>query len=507
MTQGLLKFKYEEEKKEKGLTSLAGLLIFVELFKCLKFDDLVSRHLKIKEDKQGWEDKDFVMALVLLNIAGGSCVSDIDQLEKDEGFCRILEMIELRGKMGRGRAQILKRWRKKSGNTVPSESSIFRYLSNFHNKEAETNRQEGKAFIPAANENLLKLSFINQEILELVQKKNPKDRVTLDIDATIVATNKKTALYTYKGGKGYQPLNVWLSEHEMILHTEFRDGNVPAGFEIKRVLEESLVLLPQGVKEVFLRSDSAAYQHELLKYCDSEEHGRFGRIHFAIGCDITESLKKSILKDKELVWKPLYRLGKEGQKESFQEWAEVCYVPNAVCCRKHGLEYRYLAIREELKERPLAGMEELIQLPFPTLEMGAKRYKLTGVVTNLKNEGEDIIQWYRKRAGKSEEAHSIMKEDLAGGQFPSNDFGENAAWWWMMILALNLTNIMKQHVFEKSWISKRMKAIRFNIINIAGRVIRKGKEIIVKLANGHASFKLFLMARQKIMDLECLSTG
>jgi len=31
-----------------------------------------------------------------------------------------------------------------------------------------------------------------------------------------------------------------------------------------------------------------------------------------------------------------------------------------------------------------------------------------------------------------------MKDDLAGGKLPSEDFGENAAWWWIMILALNL---------------------------------------------------------------------
>ncbi len=31
-----------------------------------------------------------------------------------------------------------------------------------------------------------------------------------------------------------------------------------------------------------------------------------------------------------------------------------------------------------------------------------------------------------------------MKEDLAGGKLPLDDFGENAAWWWIMILAMNL---------------------------------------------------------------------
>ena len=47
----------------------------------------------------------------------------------------------------------------------------------------------------------------------------------------------------------------------------FRDGNVPAGFEQRRVLQDALALLPDDVQTVSLRSDSAGYQTELLKYC------------------------------------------------------------------------------------------------------------------------------------------------------------------------------------------------------------------------------------------------
>ncbi len=77
-------------------------------------------------------------------------------------------------------------------------------------------------------------------------------------------------------------------------------------------------------------------------------------------------------------------------------------------------------------------MEDCLQLPFPTIELNQKRYKLSAIVTNLDWYGELIVHWYRERCGKSEEAHSIMKEDLAGGRLPSSDFGENAAWWWIL---------------------------------------------------------------------------
>ena len=41
-------------------------------------------------------------------------------------------------------------------------------------------------------------------------------------------------------------------------------------------------------------------------------------------------------------------------------------------------------------------------------------------------EGGRLIDWHHERCGKSEEAHAVMKEDLAGGKLPSGKFGENA---------------------------------------------------------------------------------
>ena len=85
--------------------------------------------------------------------------------------------------------------------------------------------------------------------------------------------------------------------------------------------------------------------------------------------------------------------------------------------------YRYLATREVLEQPQLPGMEEQVELPFPTMTMEKNRYKVFGVVTNRDLEGSELINWLHKRCGKSEEAHSIMKEDLAGGKLPSSALG------------------------------------------------------------------------------------
>ena len=101
-------------------------------------------------------------------------------------------------------------------------------------------------------------------------------------------------LSCYEHYKAYQPLNPYWAEQGVVLHSEFRDGNVPAGYEQLRVLKEALGQLPEGVEKIRLRSDTAGYQHDLLGYCESGENERFGRIEFAISSDVTEEFKRAV---------------------------------------------------------------------------------------------------------------------------------------------------------------------------------------------------------------------
>jgi hypothetical protein len=285
----------------------------------------------------------------------------------------------------------------------------------------------------------------------------------------------------------------------MVVHTEFRDGNVPAGYEQLRVLKEALDLLPEGINNVRVRSDTAGYQHDLLKYCEMGTNEQFGRIEFAIGSDVTDEFKKAVAEVTDTEW---YTLTKEvdGRKvDTGKQWAEVCFVPSAIGHSKKGPQYRYLAIRELMQEQlTLAEIGQDKQYSFPTMAMKKSRYKVFGIVTNMDWDGNELIQWLYQRCGKSEQAHSIMKQDLAGGKLPSADFGENAAWWWIMILALNLNAAMKRLVLGQSWATKRMKAIRFSLINLAAQVVDRSRYLLVRLTRGQRSLKWLIDIRAKI---------
>jgi hypothetical protein len=499
MAQGVLGFKYEEEKRDTGMTGLAGLPVYLDLMHAMGLPELMGRHLQMKQ--RGWTDAQMVTSLMLLNIAGGDCVEDLDTLEKDEGFCGILRRMEQRGMRRRARREEKRRWRRENKRRVPSASTVFRYLSKFHDKEQEKKREKGKAFIPVPNEHLRGLVKVNQGMAAFMQKRDLKTIATLDQDATLVETAKRDALFCYQGFQSYQPLNTWWTEQQMILHTEFRDGNVPAGYEQLRVLKESLSLLPAGVEQVRLRSDTAGYQHALLRYCERGEHQRFGRIEFAIGADVTVEFKKAVLTEvSEQDWQPLYYEYGGKKIRTNQEWAEVCFIPDAIGHHKDDPRYRYLAVREAMGSMELPGLLQP-ELPFPTVLIDQQQYKLFGLVTNMDWEGERLIHWHRQRCGKSEEAHSVMKSDFAGGKLPSGDFGENAAWWWIMILAMNLNTIMKRLALGGSWVSRRMKAIRFSFNTIPGRIVERSREMIIRLVKGHPALELYLEARRRIMGM------
>lgn len=51
--------------------------------------DANQRHLSVPgEGTQGWADSRVVMAMILLDLAGGDYIADIDRPEADKGLCR-----------------------------------------------------------------------------------------------------------------------------------------------------------------------------------------------------------------------------------------------------------------------------------------------------------------------------------------------------------------------------------------------------------------------------------
>ena len=128
-------------------------------------------------------------------------------------------------------------------------------------------------------------------------------------------------------------------------------------------------------------------------------------------------------------------------------------------------------------------------------------------ITNKKDAADDVIWWLRARCGHSEQVHSELKSDLAGGQLPSRVFGANAAWWALAIMAHNLNAVMKQLVLGKDWLSRRMKALCFHLLALPGRGIHHARRLIIRLGCGVEMLATIVAARQTIRQLACRPAG
>ena len=500
MSQGPLPIEYSEVSRSGGATAEAGMLPYLDLIEAAGLRQSMRRRVGLREQGQSWTDDQLLTAGVLLNLAGGDSVDDLRVLEGDEGLGRMLRRAERHGLHRRRGEGLARRWRRPRTRSVPSPTSLRRYLERFHDAQEEHKREPQRAFIPAPGAALRGLGRVNADLLAFAQRHDRQRQATLDMDATLVESSKRQAFYSYQHSRAYQPLTTYWAETDAVLHSEFRDGNVPAGFEQLRVLQEALEMLPSGVERVLMRSDTAGYQQELLRYCAEGRDARFGVIEFAVGAPVNAEFRRAVRRVPEGEWRTLPSRNEESP-ESDQQYAEVNYVPTWIGNHHLGPEYRFIATRERYRNPPLPGLLTDGELPSRVEELRGQWYRVFAMVTNRTGDAGELIHWSRERCGKGEEIHSTLKGDFAGGRLPSGLFGANAAWWAMVVLASNLNAMFKRLLLPAEWASRRHKAVRFSLIGIAGRVVRRSRTLQIQLRAGHPAYPLLVGARQRLLTL------
>ena len=70
MPQGRLPYKYEEEKKESGLTAMAGLPVWLDLASVIGLSDHIRTHMHVRPT-QGWTDEQVLLSLSYFSTSPG----------------------------------------------------------------------------------------------------------------------------------------------------------------------------------------------------------------------------------------------------------------------------------------------------------------------------------------------------------------------------------------------------------------------------------------------------
>ncbi len=292
----------------------------------------------------------------------------------------------------------------------------------------------------------------------------PRAQVTLDVDAHRVESSKRSALPTYEGYRGYQPLLVQWAETGLVLADEFRDGNVPAAVGIRALVDAAVASLPMRAAgdpwHVCVRSDSATYERETLDHWDGAGW------RFAVSADMSRQLHAEIVAVAPDAW----TLWTAEQHGVIREWADVPCVPSRKTEHKDSQPYRYLAIRVRTPQRVLSGDGSTV--------------KHVAVVTNdWDTDGQALLAWQRGKTGTIEHVNVVLKNELAAGVYPSDKFGANAAWLRLQVLTHTLLELLEATPLDAQYRRARPKRPRFAIFTHFGRVVRHAREQFVRLTN------------------------
>ncbi len=433
--------KRVEMEFEGGLnevtTAHAGVTLLVELGRISEVMATAERCLPAKKSPKGLSQGQFVESFVLLSALAGDCPDDFDILRQDQGLEAIL------------------------GYCLPAASTARQWLDLFHEDKLLEGRPMQGSFIPEESPRLAALrAVVGRTVGAYVAAVKPGPEVTFDVDAHLVESSKSTALMTYEGFRGYQPLLVQWAEAGLVVADQFRDGNVPASEDIKELVDHAYAALParEDGWQVNVRSDSAGYQYEALDHWD-----KLGW-RFAVSADMSQALRREI----EALPPEEWHFWLQEKSGVVREWAEVPFVPSRPSERLDIQPYRYLAIRVRTAQGVLFGDGSTV--------------KHFAVVSNdWETEGQALLVWHRGKAGTIEHVHLVLKDELGAGVYPSAKFGANAAWLRLQVLTYNLLELLKATALDKQYRNARPKRLRFAIFTQIGTVVHHSRRQFTRL--------------------------
>ena len=247
--------KLEVSREGTATTARGGLLLLFEVLAAKRI--LAGLPRASGSPAQGWSDAQMILAVLVLNVAGFDRVSDVGHLEADAGLCAMLGRFEPK-LLGLSRRSIARRFRGGRERCFPSARSLPDWLDRFHVAGVhDVEREKGTAFIPAHTDRHDRFREVGRRLMAQGVREAGAVALTIDLDATVIASGKQECLHTYRAAeglvpdeRGYQPLVAFCPEIGMVPWLEARDGNVPAAMDNERALKETLLHVPGEARRV-----------------------------------------------------------------------------------------------------------------------------------------------------------------------------------------------------------------------------------------------------------------
>jgi len=310
-----------------------------------------------------------------------------------------------------------------------------------------------------------------------------KEYVPIDTDTTVLdnsGTKKENIGYTYKGVVGYQPLFSYVGLEGYMLKSEMRCGSQHCQKGTPAFLKELVAELPKaiGERKALFRFDAGNDAEEtigaILRDCEGKKTG-----HKII-------VKRNLRSESPEMW---LETAKEHGKEEELRRGKKRYTGKI----KYGCpmleNYPELSVAYEVIERSIEADGTMNLIP---------RVEANLWWTNLGCPAKKVIQLYHEH-GTMEQYHSEFKTDMGMERMPSGKFAANRILLSLGMCSFNVLRFIGQSALEHrellpektECIRKRIGKVILEIINMACKVVRHARQLVVEIWDRHPWTSVF----------------
>lgn len=367
------------------ISPFGGVVPILRKLQELKIPELIGSCLGQRVKQAKYSNENILTSWVLTQLTSGFRLLKIEDTEKE--FSSIPELnIPSHDTMGRFFKKL----------ATPSQDISYRSpKSNSKSKPVNYKYCENLKLNELLIQSAIAMNLINTE-----------ESYTLDIDMTLIPSEVRDAVPNYKKYMGFAAMVCSIGK--IPIYIDIRSGNSSSNFKLVDALKNSLDLLKKyNIKIDRVRSDGAGYQHDFLKYVDSE------KIKFNVGADGSVRAEQRV--EESGIWRKLKF------ETSNHIWdAEFASAPYTLSRSEE--EYILVAIRVKKEER------HKIQ---PTKWKLIDNYYYKFIVTNDEQTSPHrLFEEYHQR-GAIEKIFDELKNDFGWRIVPFSNINENLVYLQM----------------------------------------------------------------------------
>ncbi|MDQ6803693.1 MAG: IS1380 family transposase [Actinomycetota bacterium] len=461
--------RIEFRADDPSLTPYAGLAVSGELIRGVRLMELIDAELAragrvapVKARRRGLSPGEVTVAIAEAQLVGAECFDDIEDVRADRAGASLRAVAET--------------------PSAPTARQLSYRFKPTHIRAVE------RAVARAGNE------------LDRRLGRDPGEDVTFDLDATetpVYGRSKHGAGRSRHGHLAYNSYVVTWAERGRALTSELKGGNQARikAAESDRMLHRAKRLLPDGHGQITLRGDSGFYAVELMMDCRKRE------MRFTFSATRTS-----------LMWAKLAEIAEDAWADAIEmRGAQVAELPFA----PEGWEHEPL--RLIVRRVPVSAAELLAgspkarrrkTIPPEQLQMVLdgqldSTFAYSFIVTDIPAGEKTAVEaehFHRHRA-QIEERFKDAKLGQALRHLPSGKLAANRLWLCCSLLALNICAWTcdispaagaSGNAPDKDTPQRRhAKTLRRVLFCVPGRIVRTGRRIIVRLAEGFPHFETF----------------